>query len=102
MADNRLIVITGVSRGLGRAMVEGFIGAGHTVAGCARSSDAIAALEQQFGAPHRFDVVDVSDHDRAAFTVDEALSLARRAGLHGAVVRPHWPQRYLLSWERAR
>jgi len=37
----RLIVITGVTRGLGRAMAEGFIRLGHTVIGCGRSSLAV-------------------------------------------------------------
>jgi 2-polyprenyl-3-methyl-5-hydroxy-6-metoxy-1,4-benzoquinol methylase len=36
----------------------------------------------------------------AAFTRDEALALARRAGLDGAVVQRRWPFRYLLSWSR--
>jgi NAD(P)-dependent dehydrogenase (short-subunit alcohol dehydrogenase family) len=53
-----------VSRGLGRAMVERFNQAGHTVAGCARSSRSIAELEKRFGPPHRFDVVDVSQHQQ--------------------------------------
>lgn len=34
---NRLIVITGVTRGLGLAMAEGFAALGHTVIGCGRS-----------------------------------------------------------------
>lgn len=33
----RTIVVTGVSRGLGRALVERFLESGHRVAGCARS-----------------------------------------------------------------
>lgn len=37
---------------------------------------------------------------RAAFTPDEAKSLARRAELAGVVVTRHWPQRYLLTWNR--
>lgn len=60
------IVITGVSRGLGRAMVEGFIGRGHVVAGCARSPQAIQHLRRQFGSPHRFDVVDVAKEAEVA------------------------------------
>jgi 2-polyprenyl-3-methyl-5-hydroxy-6-metoxy-1,4-benzoquinol methylase len=36
----------------------------------------------------------------AAFTRDEALDLARRAGLDGAAVRRRWPFRFLLSWSR--
>ena len=54
------IVLTGASRGLGRAMAEGFIAAGHVLLGCARSAEAIAGLRKRFGPPHRFDVVDVS------------------------------------------
>ncbi len=38
---------------------------------------------------------------RAALTADEAVALARRAGLHGAQVRRVFPQRWLLSWSPA-
>jgi 2-polyprenyl-3-methyl-5-hydroxy-6-metoxy-1,4-benzoquinol methylase len=37
---------------------------------------------------------------QAAFTVEEARELARRAGLEGAKVRPVWPWRWLLTWGR--
>ena len=56
------IVITGVSRGLGRALVEGFAQRGHVVCGCARSAAAVAELGRQYPPPHDFTVVDVS-HD---------------------------------------
>jgi len=61
MTNSRRVVITGVSRGLGQAMVEQFVAHGHQVAGCARSDDDIRTLNGQYGKPHRFDVVDVSD-----------------------------------------
>jgi 2-polyprenyl-3-methyl-5-hydroxy-6-metoxy-1,4-benzoquinol methylase len=35
-----------------------------------------------------------------AFTMEEARTLAERAGLHGATVRWRWPFRYLLKWDR--
>ena len=57
----RFIVLTGATRGLGRALVPHFIHAGHTVAGCGRSADHIAELRQQFGSPHLFAAVDVAD-----------------------------------------
>ncbi|MGZ8900020.1 MAG: SDR family NAD(P)-dependent oxidoreductase, partial [Limisphaerales bacterium] len=38
MSQNpKVIVLTGASRGLGRAMLEEFLNRGHTVAACARS-----------------------------------------------------------------
>jgi NAD(P)-dependent dehydrogenase (short-subunit alcohol dehydrogenase family) len=64
--DRKQIVLTGVSRGLGRAMLEGFAKRGHTVFGCARSERAVKQLQQQFAAPHRFDAVDVADDPRVA------------------------------------
>ena len=57
----RLVVITGATRGLGRAMTARFVEEGHTVVGCGRSVEAVAALQQEYDRPHRFDAVDVSD-----------------------------------------
>lgn len=37
----------------------------------------------------------------AAFTPAEALALAGRAGLDGARLTTHWPQRFLLEWQAA-
>src|SRR5580698_6652394 len=39
-----LVVITGVTRGLGRAMVDEFVRLGHTVLGCARTRSEIEEL----------------------------------------------------------
>jgi NAD(P)-dependent dehydrogenase (short-subunit alcohol dehydrogenase family) len=55
------IVITGVSRGLGRVMAEGFIAEGHHVLGCARSQDSIRELQELYGKPHHFSTVDIAD-----------------------------------------
>lgn len=60
---SRRIAITGVSRGLGRAMTEEFIERGHAVFGCATNELAIAKLQDEFSA-HDFDVVDVSHSDQ--------------------------------------
>jgi 2-polyprenyl-3-methyl-5-hydroxy-6-metoxy-1,4-benzoquinol methylase len=35
----------------------------------------------------------------SAFSLDEALHLAERAGMRGATIRPRWPCRFLLSWK---
>jgi NAD(P)-dependent dehydrogenase (short-subunit alcohol dehydrogenase family) len=59
----KIVLITGVTRGLGRAMAEKLIALGHTVLGCGRSREHIDELRQRFGAPHDFDVVDVSQEE---------------------------------------
>ncbi len=55
------IVITGVTRGLGRALTEQFIALGHTVAGCGRNAAEIARLQRLHPAPHLFVVLDVTE-----------------------------------------
>jgi len=63
MPSGKIIVITGVSYGLGRAMVEEFARLGHTVLGCGRSQEKIDRLKEKFGKPHDFYSVDVSSDD---------------------------------------
>jgi NADP-dependent 3-hydroxy acid dehydrogenase YdfG len=62
----KTILITGVSRGLGRAMTEEFIRLGHVVIGCGRSEKEIAQLQKQFPSPNDFAVVDVSADEQVA------------------------------------
>lgn len=57
----RRIVLTGATRGCGRALAKGFAAAGHTVIGCGRTGKAIAEMRAALGGPHRFDAVDVAD-----------------------------------------
>jgi NAD(P)-dependent dehydrogenase (short-subunit alcohol dehydrogenase family) len=66
MAENKKNLITGVSRGLGRAMAEEFIRLGHTVIGCGRSEKAIAELKKQFASPNDFAIVDVASDEQVA------------------------------------
>lgn len=63
MARGKLILITGVTRGLGRAMADEFIRQGHTVVGCGRSSKDIEKLRTTVGEPHDFYPVDVASDD---------------------------------------
>lgn len=60
-ATTKRVAITGVSRGLGRALVDRFCEAGWTVAGCGRSDAAIGGLSRSYGLPHRFEALDVAD-----------------------------------------
>ncbi len=73
MPSPKRIVITGVSRGLGRALVDGFVARGHAVVGCARSAEAIAELSRQYPDPHWFAVVDVSRDDDVRAWAAEVL-----------------------------
>ena len=66
------IVITGVSRGLGRALVDGFVARGHVVFGCARSTEAIAELRLRYPPPNGFSVADVSRDDEVRAWAAEA------------------------------
>src|SRR5262245_25200193 len=63
MARGKLILITGVTRGLGRAMTEEFARLGHTVLGCGRTEKDIKSQRIQFAAPHDFYPVDVSSDE---------------------------------------
>src|SRR5688500_11077584 len=62
----RRIVLTGAGRGLGRAMTTKFAELGHTVCACSQSPDRIAELSFQFGPPHQFNTVDVTDDAKVA------------------------------------
>ncbi|PZD75271.1 3-oxoacyl-[acyl-carrier-protein] reductase FabG [Acaryochloris thomasi RCC1774] len=67
------IVLTGVTKGLGQALTDGLIDAGHTLLGCGRSAEAIAHLSQQYPAPHQFTVVDVAQADQVVTWANELL-----------------------------
>jgi len=72
------IVITGVTRGLGRALAGEFIRGGHTVIGCGRGAEGIIDLRFKHSAPHDFAAVDVSAPVKVELWADRVLAL------HGA------------------
>jgi NAD(P)-dependent dehydrogenase (short-subunit alcohol dehydrogenase family) len=71
---SKLILITGVSRGLGRALTEEFIRLGHVVVGCGRSEKEIAQLQKQFPSPNDFSVVNVADDSQVAGWAKKVLA----------------------------
>jgi NAD(P)-dependent dehydrogenase (short-subunit alcohol dehydrogenase family) len=92
------IVITGVSRGLGRALAEEFIRGGNTVIGCGRSGEAIFDLRMTYQAPHDFTCVDVALDNKVAIWAAKVLEndsppdlLINNAGLMNRLA-PLWEQ----------
>ncbi|PGO36076.1 short-chain dehydrogenase [Bacillus thuringiensis] len=55
------VIITGVTQGLGRAMVNRFHELGWNIYGCGRSKDKIEELKKQYSKIHDFQVIDISD-----------------------------------------
>lgn len=61
--SNKVIVLTGASRGLGQAMLEEFLDRGHTVAACARSN---FIANSSAARPSLFARIDVTDAAQVA------------------------------------
>jgi NAD(P)-dependent dehydrogenase (short-subunit alcohol dehydrogenase family) len=70
----RRIVLTGVTRGLGRALAERFIEMGHIIVGCGRSTAELGELRRRFGSPHDFAAVDVARRDQVQAWADRLLA----------------------------
>ena len=70
----KLVLITGVTRGLGRAMVDEFARLGHTVFGCGRSESVIDQLRRQVGSPHEFATVDIASDEEVKAWASRLLS----------------------------
>lgn len=64
MVDQRTILITGVTAGLGHALTHQMIAKGHTLWGCGRNKTDLEKLTLQYPAPHLFKQVDVSDESQ--------------------------------------
>ncbi len=71
------ILITGVTRGLGRALAEWYIVNGHTVIGCGRSAE-VLNLRFTHPVPHDFSALDVVDEGKVALWAEKVLAV------HGA------------------
>lgn len=74
----KTIVVTGATRGIGRALVDEFARLGHTIVGCGRSRVHVAQLSRELAAPHDFSAVDVAE----AWRVEEWAKRVVRT--HGA------------------
>lgn len=68
-----VIVITGVTRGLGRALTEWFIAEGHTVVGCGRSAE-ILELRFTHPEPNDFSALNVAEENKVALWAEKVLA----------------------------
>lgn len=71
---SRLVLITGVSRGLGAALARGFAGRGDRIAGCARPSDTLDVIAEELGEDHLIAPVDVADAEAVATFAKDVLT----------------------------
>jgi NAD(P)-dependent dehydrogenase (short-subunit alcohol dehydrogenase family) len=88
------VVITGVSRGLGRAMAIDFAAAGWSVSGCATDAAALQSLSQELGPSHFLQPCDVTD---PATVKNFAAAVTQRFGApdlllnNAATINPNKP-----------
>jgi len=74
MIEKKLVVITGVTKGIGLALVGEFSRCGWRVAGCGRSVKTVQALQNKYGPDHLFSVVDVKDDTSVSKWANEVAS----------------------------
>ena len=73
-STKKTIVLTGATRGLGRALVLEFAQMGHRVLGCGRTESAVDRLREEFGPSHDFSTVDVADFESVSAWAARLLS----------------------------
>jgi NAD(P)-dependent dehydrogenase (short-subunit alcohol dehydrogenase family) len=70
---SKVWLITGASRGLGRAFTEGVLKAGHRVVATSRNSEQLADVASRFGKSVRTVSLDVTNEAQAKHAVDAAI-----------------------------
>ena len=71
------IVITGVTRGLGRALTDEFIQQGHLVIGCGRSEDILRSMSEDYPKNTYFNALDISDFNMVSLWAKEIIKKYR-------------------------
>jgi NAD(P)-dependent dehydrogenase (short-subunit alcohol dehydrogenase family) len=74
MPSPKKIVLTGCTKGLGRALVDVWVAQGHTVIGCGRNPEAVLDLRFAVPAPSSFDVLDVAEPMKVALWAERMLT----------------------------
>lgn len=73
--NRKVVVITGITRGIGRALAEEFAKYGHIVLGCGRSPTGVREMCERLGSPHDFYSLDVSSDDEVKSWASLLLSV---------------------------
>ena len=74
MFQNKIIVITGGTDGIGKALVEEFLNLGATVATCSRTKGKLSELEMEFSEKPLFTMVaDVSKEEDCKNFIEKTL-----------------------------
>jgi NAD(P)-dependent dehydrogenase (short-subunit alcohol dehydrogenase family) len=92
--EGKRIVITGVTRGLGRALAEQFCSQGNTVLGCGRTRAQIEKLTREFPHGHDFDQVDVAEETQVRAWAQRLLAAFGPPDLlvnNAALINPNAP-----------
>lgn len=71
------VLLTGAGRGLGRALARRLAERGETIIGCTASTESLASLQDEFGQPHHFSLVDVSDDESVGHWAAEHCAAGR-------------------------
>ncbi|WP_309386887.1 SDR family oxidoreductase [Cerasicoccus frondis] len=72
--DSRFIVITGCTRGLGRALMDAYRAEGHKLAGCGTNAALIAEMQDVHGPAEDFSVVDVTQAQPVEAWADDLIA----------------------------
>ena len=64
--NNQIIIITGVTKGLGMALAKEYIKQGHMVVGCGRNASVISSMSDLYSIDTDFQVVDISNHKQVS------------------------------------
>ncbi len=90
----KTVIITGVTRGLGRAMAEEFVERGWTVGGCGRDAAALEELGARYGEPHLWCRADLASEESVRRFAAEALETLGAPDLllnNGAIINTSAP-----------
>ena len=72
--NNQNIVITGITKGLGMALVKQYVKQGHMVVGCGRNSSVISSMSDLYSIDTDFQVVDISNYKQVSSWAQDIIN----------------------------